>query len=105
MTLLFSGAAFGQKRRVILQLLELPQALKALQGVEMELRDSAFPLIEDIVVTDNVEKAFEGVDYALLVGMYKYKKYIFITIIDWLIVLLFLLYLLFLLWLLFTPLF
>jgi len=69
-----SGAAFGEKRRVILQLLELPQALQALKGVEMELRDSAFPLIDDIVVTDNVEKAFEGVDYALLVGAQPRKE-------------------------------
>jgi len=38
------------------------------------LRDSAFPLIEDIVVTDNVEKAFEGVDYALLVGAQPRKE-------------------------------
>jgi malate dehydrogenase len=41
---------------------------QALQGVVMELRDCAFPTLRDVIVTDNPEKAFEGVDYALLVG-------------------------------------
>lgn len=63
-----SGAMFGNKTPVILQLLELPAAMNALKGVEMELRDSAFPLLHDIIITDVTEKAFEGVDYALLVG-------------------------------------
>eukprot|EP01120_Amphizonella_sp_Union-15-10_P012708 TRINITY_DN570_c0_g1_i1.p1 TRINITY_DN570_c0_g1~~TRINITY_DN570_c0_g1_i1.p1 ORF type:complete len:446 (-),score=97.73 TRINITY_DN570_c0_g1_i1:145-1482(-) len=62
-----SGQMFGN-RPVSLQLLELPQALKALQGVVMELRDCAFPLVADVSATDNVEKAFEGTEWALLVG-------------------------------------
>jgi len=53
---------------VILQLLELTPALKPLEGVVMELKDCAFPLLRGIVQTDSVQKAFEGADYALLVG-------------------------------------
>jgi len=53
---------------VSLHLLELPGAMKALEGVVMELNDCAFPLLKSVVATDNVQKAFEGVDYALLVG-------------------------------------
>jgi malate dehydrogenase len=63
-----SGAMLGPKTPVILHLLELPQAQQALQGVVMELRDCAFPTLRDVIVTDNAEKAFEGVDYAILVG-------------------------------------
>jgi len=63
-----SGAMFGPNTPVILHLLELPQALKSLQGVVMELEDCAFPLVRGIVATDKPDKAFEGVDYALLVG-------------------------------------
>jgi malate dehydrogenase len=63
-----SGDVFGPRTPVILQLLELPDALQALQGVEMELRDCAFPNIRGIVLTDKPEVAFENVDYALLVG-------------------------------------
>jgi len=62
------GYVFGPKTPVILQLLELPQAQPALKGVEMELRDCAFPALVDIVCTDSAEVAFAGVDYALLVG-------------------------------------
>jgi len=46
-----------------LQLLELPQGMKALNGVVMELTDCAFPLVTKIVQTDSAEKAFEGADY------------------------------------------
>eukprot|EP01129_Flabellula_baltica_P016801 TRINITY_DN9120_c0_g1_i1.p1 TRINITY_DN9120_c0_g1~~TRINITY_DN9120_c0_g1_i1.p1 ORF type:complete len:481 (-),score=148.49 TRINITY_DN9120_c0_g1_i1:64-1506(-) len=63
-----SGNVFGPNTPVILQLLELPQALGALEGVVMELNDCAFPLLHSVVATDNAEKAFEAVDYALLVG-------------------------------------
>jgi len=62
------GGLFGSKTPVILHLLELPQTLNALKGVEMELLDCAFPTLKQVVITDNPEKAFEGVDYALLVG-------------------------------------
>jgi malate dehydrogenase len=63
-----SGAMLGPKTPVVLHLLELPQMQQALQGVVMELRDCAFPTLRDVIITDNPEKAFEGVDYALLVG-------------------------------------
>jgi len=63
-----SGDAFGPRTPIILQLLELPTSMQQLKGVEMELRDSAFPNIRGIVLTDNPEVAFENVDYALLVG-------------------------------------
>ncbi|MFT5086202.1 MAG: malate dehydrogenase [Candidatus Latescibacterota bacterium] len=65
---LASGAVFGPDVRVSLHLLEITPALKALEGVVMELDDCAFPLLDDIVVTDDVDKAFDGVNWALLVG-------------------------------------
>lgn len=58
----------GKDQPVILQLLELTPAMKSLQGVSMELNDCAFPLLRGIVQTDDANKAFEGADYALLVG-------------------------------------
>lgn len=62
------GDVFGPKTPVHLQLLELPQAQNALRGVQMELLDCAFPSLAGITLTDDPHKAFEGVDYALLVG-------------------------------------
>jgi malate dehydrogenase len=58
----------GPDQPVILQLLEITPALGALDGVVMELRDCAFPLLADIVATDDPEIAFSEADYALLVG-------------------------------------
>ena len=63
-----SGDMLGKDQPVILQLLEITPALKALNGVVMELRDCAFPLLHDIVVTDDPMVAFKDADYALLVG-------------------------------------
>jgi len=63
-----AGDMLGPDQPVILQLLEITPALGALQGVTMELMDSAFPLLQGIVATDDPNKAFEGTDYALLVG-------------------------------------
>jgi len=65
---LANGDMLGKDQPVILQLLELTPALKALTGVCMELNDCAFPLLRGIVQTDDPKKAFEGSDYALLVG-------------------------------------
>jgi len=62
------GDMLGKDQPVILQLLELTPALKALNGVCMELSDCAFPLLRGLVQTDDPRKAFEGADYALLVG-------------------------------------
>lgn len=63
-----SGEMLGKDQPVILQLLELPQAVKPLEGVAMELHDCAFPLLRGVVTTSEVKQAFEGSDYALLVG-------------------------------------
>lgn len=63
-----AGDMLGKDQPVILQLLEITPALDALKGVVMELRDCAFPLIEDIVATDDANVAFKDCDYALLVG-------------------------------------
>ena len=63
-----SGAMLGPDQPVILQLLEITPALKALAGVAMELDDCAFPLLAGIVGTDDANTAFGDADYALLVG-------------------------------------
>ena len=65
---LASGEVFGPTTKVTLQLLEITPALPALEGVVMELNDCAFPLLEKIVTTDDPEVAFDGVNWALLVG-------------------------------------
>ena len=65
---LASGDAFGKDQPIILQLLEITPAMQALDGVAMELRDAAFPLVEELVLTDDANVAFDGVNYALLVG-------------------------------------
>jgi malate dehydrogenase len=63
-----SGAMLGPDTPVILQLLEITPALKALDGVRMELDDCAFPLLQGVVCTDDADTAFGDVDVALLVG-------------------------------------
>jgi malate dehydrogenase len=63
-----SGAMLGPDQPVILQLLELPQAQNALKGVAMELNDCAFPLLRGLTLSDDVNKAFEDIDYGMLVG-------------------------------------
>ena len=63
-----AGEMLGSDQPVILQLLEITPALDALKGVVMELEDCAFPLLQDIVHTDNAETAFGDADYALLIG-------------------------------------
>ncbi|MGB5688576.1 MAG: malate dehydrogenase [Woeseiaceae bacterium] len=63
-----SGQMLGNDQPVILQLLEIPPALPALQGVVMELDDCAFPTLAGIVATDDPNVAFKNADYALLVG-------------------------------------
>ncbi|QCP54956.1 malate dehydrogenase [Trinickia violacea] len=62
------GDLLGDDQPVILQLLELPQALDALRGVVMELEDCAFPLLQSVEISDDPRVAFRDVDYALLVG-------------------------------------
>ena len=63
-----SGEMLGKDQPVILQLLEITPALEALNGVVMELKDGAFPLISKIIATDEPEIAFKDIEYALLVG-------------------------------------
>ena len=63
-----AGEMLGSDQPVILQLLEITPALKALEGVVMEIDDCAFPLVSGYVLTDNVNEAFKDIDYALLVG-------------------------------------
>jgi malate dehydrogenase len=63
-----SGEMLGKDQPVILQLLEIAPAMGAVRGVVMEIEDCAFPLVHDIVATDDAEVAFDGTDYALLVG-------------------------------------
>ena len=63
-----SGQMLGIDQPVILQLLEIPQALDALNGVVMELDDCAFPTLAGVVATDDPNVAFRDADYALLVG-------------------------------------
>ncbi len=63
-----SGDMLGPDQPVILQLLEVPPAMDAVQGVMMELDDCAFPLIAGMQATDQAEEAFRDADYILLVG-------------------------------------
>ena len=63
-----SGEMLGKDQPVILQLLDLPQAQKAVKGVMMELEDCAFPLLAGMVATDDPNVAFKDAEYCLLVG-------------------------------------
>jgi malate dehydrogenase len=69
-----SGQMLDDDQPVILQLLEVPQALGALEGVRMELDDCAFPLLADVVCTDDPDTAFGDADYGLLVGAMPRKE-------------------------------
>jgi len=63
-----SGAMLGDDQPVILQLLEIPPAMDAVNGVIMEIDDCAFPLVAGISATSDADVAFKDTDYALLVG-------------------------------------
>jgi malate dehydrogenase len=63
-----SGDLLGKDTPVQLQLLEIPQALKALEGVVMELDDCAFPTLAGVEIGDDANKIFDGANLALLVG-------------------------------------
>jgi len=69
-----SGQMFGQHVDVELNLLELEQAMPALQGVEMELLDCAFPRLKNINITSDLKTAMDGVNWALLVGSVPRKQ-------------------------------
>ena len=78
---LASGEVFGPDRKVILQLLEIPkdprregpQPMDVLGGIAMELDDCSFPALADVVVTDDPNRAFDGCNWALLVGSFPRK--------------------------------
>src|SRR4051794_39893811 len=63
-----SGAIFGPEQPVALSLIEIPQALGALDGVMMELHDCAFPLLKSVTPTADLDEGFRDVNWALLVG-------------------------------------
>src|SRR4030081_1837277 len=63
-----SGQLLGPDQPVVLRLLEIEPAMKALEGVAMELDDCAYPLLADMVLTHKAEEAFDGTSWALLVG-------------------------------------
>lgn len=63
-----SGAMFGPDQPVNLRLIEIEPALPALEGVVMELDDCAFPLLQEVVPTANLDEGFRGTNWSLLVG-------------------------------------
>ncbi len=63
-----AGDMLGMDQPIILHLLEVPQAVGALEGVRMELEDCAFPLLQGVICTGDADEAFTDVDYAILVG-------------------------------------
>src|SRR3954470_3056927 len=65
---LASGEVFGPQTKVILQLLEITPALQALEGVALELEDGGFSTLQEVVTTDDPNRAFKDLNYALLVG-------------------------------------
>src|SRR6266700_3445989 len=69
-----AGDMLGDQQPIVLRLLEIEPAMKALEGVAMELDDCAFPLLHDIVLTSKAEKAFEGASWCLLVGAVPRKQ-------------------------------
>jgi malate dehydrogenase len=71
---LASGEVFGSQQKVLLHLLEIPQAMAALEGVAMELEDCSFPTLAGMVLTDDPKTAFDGVNWALLVGSFPRKE-------------------------------
>ncbi|HCE24597.1 MAG TPA: malate dehydrogenase, partial [Hyphomonas sp.] len=69
-----AGNMLGPDQPVDLHLLEITPALGALEGVVMELNDCAFPLLNNIVATDDPNVAFKDCDFALLVGAMPRKQ-------------------------------
>lgn len=65
---LASGEVFGYDQPIQLHILEIPEALEALQGVKMELEDCAYPCLKEILIGDDPLKLFKEVDWAILIG-------------------------------------
>src|SRR2546423_4659599 len=70
---LASGEVYGLNTKIILQLLEIPPAMPTLEGVAMELDDCSFATLQDVIVTDNADRAFKDCNWALLVGSFPRK--------------------------------
>lgn len=71
---LASGEVFGPDQQVILQLLDLPQAMQTLEGTAMELDDCGSPALADVITTDDPNRAFAGCNWAILVGAFPRKQ-------------------------------
>jgi malate dehydrogenase len=71
---LASGEVFGPDTKVALQLLEIPPAMPNLEGVAMELDDCSFPTLQEIITTDDPNRAFKDCNWALLVGSFPRKQ-------------------------------
>ena len=69
-----AGNMLGPDQPVILQLLEISPAMDALKGVVMELHDCAFPLLQDVVATDDPNVAYADSNFGLLVGAMPRKQ-------------------------------
>jgi malate dehydrogenase len=69
-----SGQMFGADQPLVLRLLEIEPAMKSLEGVAMELDDCAFPMLAGMELTSKTEEAFEGTNWALLVGSVPRKQ-------------------------------
>jgi malate dehydrogenase len=69
-----SGQMFGPDQPIVLRMLEIEPAMKSLEGVAMELDDCAFPMLAGMELTSKPEKAFEGANWALLVGSVPRKQ-------------------------------
>ncbi|KAL9649829.1 hypothetical protein ABK040_009642 [Willaertia magna] len=68
-----SGMMLGPNRKVKLHLLEIPQAFDALKGVCMEIEDSAYPLIKEVIPTTDLKEAFSEIDICLMLGSFPRK--------------------------------
>ena len=71
---LASGQVFGSDTPIELHLLEVPAALGSLKGVMMELEDCAFPLLNKVTITADVNEAMKDVNWAILVGSVPRKE-------------------------------
>lgn len=63
-----NGSVFGEDQPIILHLLDIPPGMEILKGVQLELQDSCFPLIQNILITDDPSVAFVNIDVAILLG-------------------------------------
>jgi malate dehydrogenase len=66
--LLLSGQVFGTNKKITLKLLDIEPCFERLQGVEMEIHDSNFPCLEELVITTELQTAFHDIDIAILLG-------------------------------------